>query len=63
MMNCQKNIIISGIKSLIVLKKKNLIVKNEKYSLYNVVYNENYLRTEIKSYEGKIKAIFYIDRM
>ena len=45
------------------IKKKNLIVKNEKYSLYNVVYNENYLRTKIKSYEGKIKTIFYIDRM
>ena len=45
------------------IKKKNLIVKNEKYSLYNVVYNEKYLRAKIKSCEGNIKTIFHIDRM
>ena len=49
-MNCQKNIIKSGIKSAIVLKKEP-------------VYNEKYLKTKIKSYEGKISTNFNDDKI
>ena len=46
-MNCCKNIIKSGIKNVIVLKKDS-----------EPVYNEKYVKTKIKSYNGKINTNF-----
>ena len=50
MMNCKKNIIKSGIKS-------------AKGFDSEPIYNEKFLKTKIKSYEGKISPNFYDDRM
>ena len=47
-MNCCKNIIKSGIKNVIVLKKDS-----------EPVYNEKYVKTKIKSYNGKINTNFH----
>ena len=49
-MNCWKNIIKSGLKSVIVLD-------------IEPVYNEKTIKTKIKSYEGKINTSFRDDRM
>ena len=49
-MNCWKNIIKSGLKSVIVLD-------------IEPVYNEKTIKTKIKSYEGKINTSFCDDRM
>ena len=49
-MNCWKNIIKSGLKSVIVLD-------------IEPVYNEQTIKTKIKSYEGKINISFRDDRM
>ena len=48
MMNCRKNIIKSGIKVVIVLKKES-----------EPVYNEKYIKTKIKSYNSKINTNFH----
>ena len=49
-MNCQKNIIKSGIKSTKGFDSEPL-------------YNGKYLKTKTKSYEGKISPNFYNDRI
>ena len=49
-MNCWKNIIKSGLKSVIVLD-------------IEPVYNEKTIKTKIKSYEGKTNTSFRDDRM